>query len=88
MTNKSIDTDDNDVSNLTVDNFKAGVIVRTLSATPSDKKIPNEKLLADLLALKQNITDNTLNTTAKTIVGAINEINNFLANGTIDCGTF
>lgn len=88
MTNKSIDADDNDVTNLTVDNFKTGVIVGTLSATPSDKKIPNEKLLADLLALKQNITDNTLNTTAKTIVGAINELKEFLTNGTIDCGTF
>ena len=88
MTNKSIDADDNDVTNLTVDNFKTGVIVGTLSATPSDKKIPNEKLLADLLALKQNITDNTLNTTNKTIVGAINELKEFLTNGTIDCGTF
>lgn len=88
MTNKSIDADDNDVTNLTVDNFKTGVIVGTLSATPSDKKVPNEKLLADLLALKQNITDNTLNTTAKTIVGAINELKEFLTNGTIDCGTF
>ena len=88
MTNKSIDADDNDVTNLSVDNFKTGVIVGTLSATPSDKKIPNEKLLADLLALKQNITDNSLNTTAKTIVGAINELNEFLTNGTIDCGTF
>lgn len=88
MTNKSIDADDNDVTNLSVDNFKTGVIVGTLSATPSDKKIPNEKLLADLLALKQNITDNALNTTAKTIVGAINELNEFLTNGTIDCGTF
>ncbi|MBR4315131.1 MAG: hypothetical protein IKP66_09505, partial [Lachnospiraceae bacterium] len=88
LTNKTVDADDNDVTNLTVDNFKTGVIVGTLSATPSDKKIPNEKLLADLLALKQNITDNTLNTTAKTIVGAINELKEFLTNGTIDCGTF
>ena len=88
LTNKTVDADDNDISNLTVDNFKTGVIVGTLSATPSDKKIPNEKLLADLLALKQNITDNTLNTTTKTIVGAINELKEFLTNGTIDCGTF
>ena len=88
LTNKTVDADDNDVTNLTVDNFKTGVIVGTLSATPSDKKIPNEKLLADLLALKQNITDNSLNTTAKTIVGAINELKEFLTNGTIDCGTF
>ena len=88
LTNKTVDADDNDISNLTVDNFKTGVIVGTLSATPSDKKIPNEKLLADLLALKQNITDNTLNTTNKTIVGAINELKEFLTNGTIDCGTF
>ena len=88
LTNKTVDADDNDISNLTVDNFKTGVIVGTLSATPSDKKIPNEKLLADLLALKQNITDNTLNTTAQTIVGAINELKEFLTNGTNDCGTF
>ena len=60
----------------------------TLSATPSDSKIPTEKLMADLLALKQNITDNSLNTTAKTIVGAINELKDFLTNGTIDCGKF
>lgn len=88
LTNKTVDADDNVISNLTVDNFKTGVIVGTLSATPSDKKVPNEKLLADLLALKQNITDNSLNTTAKTIVGAINELKEFLTNGTIDCGTF
>lgn len=88
LTNKSIDADDNDISNLEVDNFKTGVIVATLSATPSDTKLPTEKLMADLLALKQNIADNSLNTTAKTIVGAINELKNFLDNGTIDCGTF
>lgn len=88
FTNKSIDADDNDISNLEVDNFKTGVVVGALSATPSDTKLPTEKLMADLLALKQNITDNSLNTTAKTIVGAINELKNFLDNGTIDCGTF
>ena len=88
MTNKSVDADDNDISNLEVDNFKSGVVVGTLSGTPSNTKIPTEKLLADLLALKQNITDNALTTTAKTIVGAINELNDFLTNGTIDCGTF
>ena len=37
---------------------------------------------------KQNITDNALTTTAKTIVGAINELNDLLTNGTIDCGAF
>ena len=88
FTNKSIDADDNTISNIEVDNFKNGVVVGTLSATPSDTKIPTEKLMADSLALKQNITDNSLNTTAKTIVGAINELKNFLDNGTIDCGTF
>ena len=88
LTNKSVDADDNDISNLEVDNFKSGVVVGTLSATPSENKIPNEKLLADSLALKQNATDNSLNTTNKTVVGAINELKEFLTNGTIDCGTY
>ena len=88
MTNKSVDADDNNISNLEVDNFKTGVVVATLSATPSDAKIPTEKLVADLLASKQNATDNNLNTTNKTVVGAINELKEFLTNGTIDCGTF
>ena len=88
ITNKSVDADDNDISNLEVDNFKSGVVVATLSATPSDTKIPTEKLMADLLAIKQNITDNTLTTTSKTVVGAINEIKTWTENGNIDCGTF
>ena len=88
FTNKSIDADDNDISNLEVDNFKSGVVVTTFGATPSDSKIPTEKLVADSLAEKQNATDNNLTTTNKTVVGAINEVKNFLDNGTIDCGTY
>ena len=88
FTNKSIDADDNDISNLEIDNFKSGVVVTTFGNAPSDSKIPTEKLVADSLALKQSITDNTLATTSKTVVGAINEIKNFLDNGTIDCGTY
>ena len=88
FTNKSIDADDNTITNLEVDNFKSGVVVDEFGETPANTKIPTEKLVYDSLFLKQNKTDSTLTTTSKSIVGAINELKNFLDNGTIDCGTF
>ena len=88
ITNKSIDADDNPITNLVISCFKTGVIVTAFGNVPSDDKLPTEKLVYDALALKQDETDNSLNTTNKTIVGAINELKEFLTNGTIDCGTF
>ena len=38
-------------------------------------KVPSTKVVSDALALKQDKTDNSLETTDKTIVGAINELN-------------
>ena len=88
MTNKTINADDNTITNLEVDNFKAGVVVDEFGDTPANTKIPTEKLVYDSLVLKQNKTDSSLTTNSKSIVGAINELKEFLANGTIDCGTF
>ena len=88
MTNKTINADDNTITNLEVDNFKAGVVVDEFSETPANTKIPTEKLVYDSLVLKQNKTDSSLTTNSKSIVGAINELKEFLTNGTIDCGTF
>lgn len=88
MTNKTINADDNTITNLEIDNFKAGVVVDEFSETPANTKIPTEKLVYDSLFLKQNKNDSTLTTTSKSIVGAINELKEFLTNGTIDCGTF
>jgi len=46
----------------------------TSFASPNDTSYPTTKASKDALDLKQNITDNSLNTTVKTIVGAINEV--------------
>lgn len=48
--------------------------VSTFTATPNNTNYITEKLAKDSLDLKQNITDNTLNTTSKTIPTAINEL--------------
>ena len=88
MTNKTINADDNTITNLEVDNFKAGVVADEFGDTPANTKIPTEKLVYDSLVLKQNKTDSSLTTNSKSIVGAINELKEFLTNGTIDCGTF
>ena len=88
ITNKTISADDNTISNIEVDNFKAGVVVDEFGETPANTKIPTEKLVYDSLFSKQNKNDATLTTTSKSIVGAINELKEFLTNGTIDCGTF
>ena len=48
--------------------------VSTFTATPNNTNYITEKLAKDSLDLKQNITDNTLNTASKTVPGAINEL--------------
>lgn len=49
----------------------------------SDEDKPVSTAQQTALELKQNITDNTLQTTAKTIVGAINEVNRKVIDDTI-----
>lgn len=71
-----------DVSDLTLENFDDDVI-DTSTATAisdSDDKIATSKIIKRELDLKQNVTDNSLSTTDKTIVGAINELDTDIGN--------
>ena len=43
LTNKTIDADDNTISDLTTSNFKSGTIVTSVGATGSDSALPTEK---------------------------------------------
>lgn len=47
LTNKTIDADNNTVSNLEVDNLKAGVLSTDLSGATSDTEIPSSKATKD-----------------------------------------
>lgn len=51
-------------------------VTKDLSTSATDAQFPTAAAVNNQLILKQNITDNTLTTTAKTISGAINEIEN------------
>lgn len=53
LTNKTIDADDNTISDLVIGNFKSGVIVTTVGSTGSDSAIPTEK------AVRSAITNST-----------------------------
>ena len=52
LTNKTIDADDNTITDLETDNFKSGVISTVLAGTSaaSDTKLPSEKAVADAIA--------------------------------------
>ena len=57
LTNKSIDADDNTISNIELDNFKTGVVVDSTTgiagvASASDAKVATEKAIASALANK------------------------------------
>ena len=54
--------------------LKTDISTSIPSAGAVDTKVASEKAVADSLAAKQNATDNSLETTDKTIVGAINEL--------------
>ncbi|MBR2008282.1 MAG: hypothetical protein IKA01_09970 [Alistipes sp.] len=43
LTNKTIDADDNTITDLETDNFKSGVIVTSVGSTGADTSIPTEK---------------------------------------------
>lgn len=47
LTNKTIDTDNNTVSNLEVDNLKAGVLNTDLTGATSDTQVPSSKATKD-----------------------------------------
>jgi hypothetical protein len=79
LTNKTIDADDNTITDLETDNFKSGVIVTSVAeaATASDTAIPTEKAVRDLVdgAVDGMVTvDGTQTLTNKTIDGDDNTI--------------
>ena len=75
LTNKTIDADDNTITDLETDNFKSGVITTSVAAESSavDTKLPTEKAVAT--AIKDFITASSTDTlTNKTIDGDDNTI--------------
>lgn len=69
LTNKTIDADDNTISDLTTSNLKSGVLQTTVRAvaSASDAAIPSEKAVASALAAKSYSAQNT----ALTVSGGI-----------------
>ena len=69
LTNKTIDADDNTISDLTTSNLKSGVLQTTVRAvaSASDTAIPSEKAVASALAGKSYSAQNT----ALTVSGGI-----------------
>ena len=51
-----------------------GTVIDKTALTESSNKLPTSQVVLNGLSAKQNTTDNNLTTTAKTIVGAINEL--------------
>lgn len=61
LTNKTIDADDNTISDLTTSNFKNGVVVTTVGSTGADTSIPTEKAVRSAIsALKSTVTNPAL----------------------------
>lgn len=50
LTNKTIDADNNTISDLTTSNFKSGVIVTTVGSTGSDTAIPTEQAVREAIS--------------------------------------
>ena len=61
LTNKTIDADDNTISDLTTSNFKSGTIVTSVGSTGSDTAIPTEKAVRSAIsATKATFTNPAL----------------------------
>lgn len=61
LTNKTIDADDNTISDLTTSNFKSGTIVTSVDSTGSDTALPTEKAVRSAIT---TATTNMVTTTA------------------------
>lgn len=58
LTNKTLDADDNTISDLTTSNFKSGVIVTTVGSTGSDSSIPTEQAVREAISDKKVVATN------------------------------
>ena len=58
LTNKTIDADDNTISDLTTSNFKSGVIVTTVGSTGSDSAIPTEQAVREAISATKVVATN------------------------------
>ena len=77
LTNKTIDADDNTISDLTTSNFKSGTIVTSVGSTGADTSLPTEKAVrAAITTATTNMvtTAGTQTLTNKTIDGDDNTI--------------
>ena len=58
LTNKTLDADDNTISDLTTSNFKSGVIVTTVGSTGSDDSIPTEQAVREAISATKVVATN------------------------------
>ena len=72
LTSKTIDADDNTITDLEVDNFKSGVVVTTVRSTSSatDNNLASEQAIAEALETKTGKLS-VLNTSALTSSGGV-----------------
>ena len=87
LTNKTIDADDNTIQDLTVSNFKSGIVKTTVagSTTAVDTAIVSEKAIRTELDTKVDIAQGVGNA-GKILM--VNSSGNLVLTDEIDCGTF